>query len=281
MNHGTWKSTAVFAGALLIASDIGASAEGGSVTTAVRGKSLAISTNTIQVLHRPLQSMQSLEPFTHALEKILGHFPEGVQQDVIEQPQRAQERLKAAEGAQELMVFLVFDHGAALNMVGARRNAKQYLIGNPLTAIQMSQHDIRAALYAPLRVLVYEPKGRANNSGIRSTLVTFRAVRTGRRYTCCSESGSVSSSTSLHRPPSWRVADVITAHANTSADACRGADRHDWGPDWCHVTQGDERDSADATRDGCIADRGRASFFSRREGVAQFASSPVAANGVR
>jgi uncharacterized protein (DUF302 family) len=52
----------------------------------------------------------------------------------------------------------VFDHGAALNMVGARTNAKQYLIGNPLTAIQMSQHDIRAALYAPLRVLVYERK---------------------------------------------------------------------------------------------------------------------------
>ena len=54
------------------------------------------------------------------------------------------------------LIFLVLDHGAALNMVGARRNAKQYLIGNPLTAIQMSQHDIRAALYAPLRVLVYE-----------------------------------------------------------------------------------------------------------------------------
>jgi uncharacterized protein (DUF302 family) len=43
-------------------------------------------------------------------------------------------------------------------MVGARTNAKQYLIGNPLTAIQMSQHDIRAALYPPLRVLVYEQK---------------------------------------------------------------------------------------------------------------------------
>jgi uncharacterized protein (DUF302 family) len=56
------------------------------------------------------------------------------------------------------MIFSVFDHGAALNMVGARRKAKQYLIGNPLTAIQMSQQDIRAALYAPLRALVYEKK---------------------------------------------------------------------------------------------------------------------------
>jgi uncharacterized protein (DUF302 family) len=158
MNHGTWTSTAVLAGTLLIASGLGASAEGSPVTTAVSGKSLAIVTNTVRVLHRSVTIDAEFEPFTHALEKILGHFPEGVQQDIIERPQRAEERLKAAEGAQELMIFLVFDHGAALNMVGARRNAKQYLIGNPLTAIQMSQHDIRAALYAPLRVLVYEQK---------------------------------------------------------------------------------------------------------------------------
>jgi uncharacterized protein (DUF302 family) len=158
MNHGTWTSTAVLAGTLLIASGLGTSAEGSSVTTAVSGKSLAISTNTIRVLHRSVTVDAEFKLFTKALEKILGRFPEGVQQDIIERPQHAEQRLKAAEGAQELMIFLVFDHGAALNMVGARRNAKQYLIGNPLTAIQMSQHDIRAALYAPLRVLVYEQK---------------------------------------------------------------------------------------------------------------------------
>jgi uncharacterized protein (DUF302 family) len=58
----------------------------------------------------------------------------------------------------QLMIFLMFDHGAALNMVGRRRNAKRYLIGNPLTAVQMGQYDIQAALYAPLRLLVYEQK---------------------------------------------------------------------------------------------------------------------------
>jgi uncharacterized protein (DUF302 family) len=158
MNRRTWKFTAVLAGAVLIGSDIGASVEGGSGTTAVSGKSLAISTSTVRVLHRSIAIDAEFELFTRALEKILGRFPEGVQQDIIQRPQLAEQRLKAAEGAQELMIFFVFDHGAALNMVGARRNAKQYLIGNPLTAIQMSQHDIRAALYAPLRVLVYEQK---------------------------------------------------------------------------------------------------------------------------
>ena len=32
----------------------------------------------------------------------------------------------------------------------------QYLVGNPLFAMQMTQHDIRAGLYAPLRVFIYE-----------------------------------------------------------------------------------------------------------------------------
>jgi uncharacterized protein (DUF302 family) len=157
MNRNTWPM-AILTGALLITRDIGASTEQESMTAGGTRAPLAISTNTVRVLHRTVTIDGAFEPFTSALEKILGRFPEGVQHDIIAQPQRAKERLKAAEGAQELMIFFVFDHGAALNMVGARRNARQYLIGNPLTAIQMSQHDIRAALYAPLRVLVYEPK---------------------------------------------------------------------------------------------------------------------------
>ena len=147
MNRGTCKSTAVLSGVLLITGIVAGLAEGNSVTTA-RATPLAISTSTVRVLHQSVTIDSEFEPFTGALEKILGHFPPSVQQDIIERPQLAEERIKAAAGAQELMIFSVLDHGAALNMVGARRNAKQYLIGNPLTAIQMSQHDIRAALYA-------------------------------------------------------------------------------------------------------------------------------------
>ena len=43
-----------------------------------------------------------------------------------------------------------------LRLVGQKRKALQYLVGNPLFAIQMTKHDIRASLYAPLRVLLYE-----------------------------------------------------------------------------------------------------------------------------
>jgi uncharacterized protein (DUF302 family) len=110
------------------------------------------------MLHRSIAIDAGFERFTAALEKILGHFPRDVEPEMIARPQLAEQRIKAAEGAEGLIIFSVFDHGAALNMVSARANAKQYLIGNPLTAISMTRHDIRAALYAPLRVLVFEPK---------------------------------------------------------------------------------------------------------------------------
>ena len=154
-----WQARAI-TGALLIAATTAAFAADGDAKASSAPPS-APSTCTVQVLHRSATYQADFARFTQSLEKILGHYPPDVQQDVVERPQKAEERLRAAEGAQGLLIFLVFDHGAALNMVGARRNAKQYLIGNPLTAIQMTEHDIRAALYAPLRVLVYEqPEGR-------------------------------------------------------------------------------------------------------------------------
>ena len=54
------------------------------------------------------------------------------------------------------MLFATHNHGALLRLAGQQRKAIQYVVGNPLFALQMTQHDIRASLYAPLRVLIYE-----------------------------------------------------------------------------------------------------------------------------
>ena len=54
------------------------------------------------------------------------------------------------------MLFSTSDHGALLRLAGQKKKAIQYLVGNALFAMQMTQHDIRASLYAPLRVLLYE-----------------------------------------------------------------------------------------------------------------------------
>ncbi len=43
-----------------------------------------------------------------------------------------------------------------LQIAGSRRNALQYDIGNPLIASKMTRHKLEAALYAPLRVLLFE-----------------------------------------------------------------------------------------------------------------------------
>jgi len=56
----------------------------------------------------------------------------------------------------KLSIFGVRDHGALLQIVGTRRNALQYEIGNPLTASKMTRHQLPAALYAPLRVVLFE-----------------------------------------------------------------------------------------------------------------------------
>jgi uncharacterized protein (DUF302 family) len=59
-------------------------------------------------------------------------------------------------GPSGFMLFRASDHGALLRLAGQQKPSLQYLVGNPLFAVQMTQHDIRAGLYAPLRVLVYE-----------------------------------------------------------------------------------------------------------------------------
>jgi uncharacterized protein (DUF302 family) len=108
----------------------------------------------VNVQHRSLLIECGYEEFTGRLEQILGRFVASKLKGLT--PDRAIEALKSMEGEQGFMIVSMFDHGADLLMVGQRRKAKQYLIGNPLVAIQLTRYDIRAALYAPLRVLVFE-----------------------------------------------------------------------------------------------------------------------------
>ena len=56
----------------------------------------------------------------------------------------------------ELFIFQIRDHGVLLAIAGKTRIALQYEIGNPLTATLMTTHRLAAALYAPIRVVLYE-----------------------------------------------------------------------------------------------------------------------------
>jgi len=119
--------------------------------TAISGFSVVV-----QVIHQRFVSSVDFETFTTHLETLLGRFDPTVQALMATSPIEAANRIRNMEGEQGLMIFVILDHGSALNMAGKQQRAKQYLIGNPLAAIQMTSYQIGAALYAPLRVLIYE-----------------------------------------------------------------------------------------------------------------------------
>ena len=95
---------------------------------------------------------------TTAFERQLGRFEPGVYQALAAggDAEGARTKIEAMAGPSGFMLFSTSDHGALLRLVGQKRKAIQYVVGNPLFALQMTQHDLRAGLYAPLRVLIYE-----------------------------------------------------------------------------------------------------------------------------
>jgi uncharacterized protein (DUF302 family) len=105
-----------------------------------------------------LESKKPFEEVTKTFEQQLGRFDPDVLKVAteIKETEEAKARIEALAGPSGLMLFGTQDHGALLRLAGQKRKAIQYVIGNPLIALQMTQHDIRASLYAPLRVLVYE-----------------------------------------------------------------------------------------------------------------------------
>ena len=108
--------------------------------------------------HVRLATDKPFDDVTAAFERRLGRFDPDMYQSLAadEDPARVRARIEAMAGPSGFMLFATHNHGALLRLAGQKRKAVQYIVGNPLFALQMTQHDIRASLYAPLRVLVYE-----------------------------------------------------------------------------------------------------------------------------
>jgi uncharacterized protein (DUF302 family) len=101
------------------------------------------------------------ERFTMSIERLLGRFDDSLYEGIETAPDKVRERIEKAAGEEGLMLFTIREHGRLLSLSGAMRRARQYVIGNPLIAVTMTRHDIRAGLYAPLRILVYEAEDRS------------------------------------------------------------------------------------------------------------------------
>jgi Domain of unknown function DUF302 len=109
---------------------------------------------TITVEHNNIESAKSFADVRAALERSVPHLDPSLVKALDDGDAERADREKK-EGP-ELSIFRVRDHGALLKIAGKARNALQYEIGNPVTASLMTRHRLSAALYAPIRVVLYE-----------------------------------------------------------------------------------------------------------------------------
>lgn len=118
-----------------------------------------MTTSTFTIIHVRVKTTKAFAKVKNDFEQQLGRFDPTVLQWLRPDAERADEvksRIEAMAGSSGFMLFGTIDHGELLSLFGQKRKAVQYVVGNPLLALQMTQHDVRAGLYAPLRVLVYE-----------------------------------------------------------------------------------------------------------------------------
>ena len=117
-----------------------------------------MSGNHITVDHVRRTTDRPFEEVAQAFEWQLGRFEPDVYKALAASgdAEGARAKIEAMAGPSGFMLFGTQDHGALLCLAGQQRKAIQYVVGNPLFALQMTQHDIRASLHAPLRVLIYE-----------------------------------------------------------------------------------------------------------------------------
>lgn len=106
----------------------------------------------IQIIRRTIELPVTFESFTAGFENKLGH--------ALHKPYKTLEELEQNVaimcGTEPFSIYGVRDHGSRLALVGRSAKAKQYTIGDSRLALKMTSQDVRAALHAPIALLVYE-----------------------------------------------------------------------------------------------------------------------------
>lgn len=116
-----------------------------------------VTRSSVPVEHVRLVSAKPFDEVAAALERALPELDPAVIKTLVagDEP-----HARELEKGQKLFIFQKRNPGALLAIIGRPEKARQYEIGNPITAARMIQHQLAAALYAPLRVTLY-----ANASG--------------------------------------------------------------------------------------------------------------------
>src|SRR5215510_3016360 len=106
--------------------------------------------NTISVQHVSVSVDKTFEETCARFESRMGHLDYGAFDEQLTcgmSESAARDYMKNIEGPLGLMIFAVIDHGRLAGLAGKASGAKQYVVGNPLFALQMTKKDIRAGLW--------------------------------------------------------------------------------------------------------------------------------------
>ena len=114
----------------------------------------ALVSQTIAVEHITISSQRPFAEVQRRLEATLPKLDASIAAALRGGDQKR--RTEYDDSGPKLSIFEVRDHGDLLQIFGGRRHALQYEIGNPLTASKMTRYRLSAALYAPLRVVLFE-----------------------------------------------------------------------------------------------------------------------------
>ena len=113
-----------------------------------------LTSQPITVEHIKISSERSFAEVRRRLENTLPKLDASIAEVLRSGDQKG--AMDFEQNGPKLSIFEQRDHGSLLQIFGGRRNALQYEIGNPLTASKMTRYKLSAALYAPLRVVLFE-----------------------------------------------------------------------------------------------------------------------------
>jgi uncharacterized protein (DUF302 family) len=148
-------------------------------------------TSTFTVHHNEHVSSRSFEEIVGAFESAVGSVEDTGFPALLASTKSAEEfeaGVRSREGSSGFMRFLTVDHGAWMARVGLNAKARMYIIGNPVIARTMLEHDIATGLNVPVRLMIYEePASRTTRlvydlpsslmSGLKNKKVTVAAEK--------------------------------------------------------------------------------------------------------
>ena len=115
----------------------------------VRFKSRRSFDEVVQRLHQLVPAAIPPEQYPAAMVKA-----GGVSLESFEKVVRSQTKQSG------FMLFAEFDYHQWLGLYGIQRKLARWILGNPVIAITMIRHDLEAALFAPVELLLVEDENR-------------------------------------------------------------------------------------------------------------------------